>query len=293
VVITAGMVAAGLLALGWPLSVALLLGAIATSTDPAAVSDVVREARARGPFTKTLIGVVAVDDAWGIVAMSIALAMVLGLQSPEAARGIALDGFLDLGGAMLIGCALGVPMAFLSGRVRAGEPTQAEALGGVLLCGGAALLFDVSYLLAAMTMGAVVANVAQHHRRPFRAIDGIEWPFILLFFVLSGASLEVAELGPAAALTLAYVLLRVLGRIAGGWLGALCSGPSPTVRTIGVALLPQAGVAIGMALVVSQRVPEVGGSILAATVAGTVVFELAGPVLTRLALLRSGEARSS
>ena len=80
------VVATGLIALGWPASVALLLAAISTSTDPAAVSDVVREINARGPFTKTLLGVVAVDDAWGIIAMSVALALVLGFQSPEAAR---------------------------------------------------------------------------------------------------------------------------------------------------------------------------------------------------------------
>jgi len=291
--VTAAIVATGLLALGWPAPVALLLAAIATSTDPAAVSDVVRETHARGPFTKTLLGVVAVDDAWGIMAMSVALALVLGLRSPEAARVVAVDGFVDLAGAVLVGCAIGVPMALLSGRVRAGEPTQAEALGGVLLCGGIALLLDVSFLLAAMTMGVVVANLARHHRRPFRAIEGIEWPFLVLFFVLSGASLQVTELGTAATLTLAYVLVRVLGRIAGGWLGSLLSGRSPSARTVGVALLPQAGIAIGMALVVSQRVPEVGGPILTATVAGTIVFEIVGPILTRLALVRSGEAKAA
>jgi Kef-type K+ transport system membrane component KefB len=289
---TAAIVAVGLLALGWPVSVALLLAAISTSTDPAAVSDVVRETDARGPFTKTLLGVVAIDDAWGIAAMSVALALVLGLENPEAARVVALDGFIELSGAVLVGCALGVPMALLSGRVRAGEPTQAEALGGVLLCGGVALLLDVSFLLAAMTMGVVVANLAHHHRRPFNAIEGIEWPFLVLFFVLSGASLQLAELGAAAGLTLAYVLLRVLGRIVGGWLGSLFSGRSLSVQTVGVAMLPQAGIAIGMALVVSQRVPEVGGTILTATVAGTIVFEIVGPILTRLLLVRSGEAKA-
>jgi Kef-type K+ transport system membrane component KefB len=144
-----------------------------------------------------------------------------------------------------------------------------------------------------MTMGVVVANLARHHRRSFRAIEGIEWPFLVLFFVLSGASLQVAELGTAATLTLAYVLLRVLGRIAGGWLGSHLSARSPSARTVGVALLPQAGIAIGMALVVSQRVPEVGGAILTATVAGTIVFEIAGPILTRLVLVRSGEAKAA
>jgi Kef-type K+ transport system membrane component KefB len=286
---TIGIVWAGLLMFGWPVVVALPLAAIATATDPAAVSDVVREEKTRGPFTKTLLGVVAVDDAWGIVAMSIALALVLGMQSPEAGFAAASEGVLDLVGALLLGCALGVPFALLTGRIRAGEPTQAEALGGVLLCGGLALHFDVSLLLAPMAMGVVVANLARHHRRPFRAIEGIEWPLMVLFFVLSGASLRMTALGETLALTLAYVLLRILGRVAGGWISARVSDHSRWSGSLGLALFPQAGVAIGMALVVSERLPDVGRSILTATVAGTIFFELVGPVLTRWALRRNGE----
>ncbi len=291
VVSTVLVIAGGLMALGWSAALALLLGATGTATDPAAVSDVVREAGARGPFTRTLMGVVAIDDAWGLIVLSIAMALVLGFESPEAARVVALDALIELGGAVLVGCALGVPMALLTGRIGEGEPTQAEALGGVLLCGGVALLLDVSYLLAAMIMGVVVANLARHHRRPFRAIEGIEWPFMVLFFVLSGASLQVADLDAAAGLTAAYVLLRIAGRLAGGWIGARLSG-SPPLRRVGAALLPQAGLAVGMALLISQRVPGMG-PVLAATVAGTVVFELGGPILTRLALIRTGEARGS
>jgi Kef-type K+ transport system membrane component KefB len=287
---TAGLVGGGLLALGWPVSVALPLAAIATATAPAAVSDVVRELRARGPFTKTLLGVVAVDDAWSIIAMSLALAVLLGLADPEAAGAVVWEGVVDLGGALLVGCALGLPMAWLTGRVHAGEPTQAEALGGVLLCGGVALLLDVSLLLSSMTMGVVVANVARHHRRTFRAIEGVEWPFMVLFFVLSGASLAFGPPGSAAALVAAYVVLRLLGRLAGGWLSGLALGQVESTRKLGFALLPQAGVAIGLALVASQRLPEAGGVILSATVASTIIFELTGPVLTRLMLSQSGEA---
>ncbi len=291
VVVTAGIVAVGLLGTGWPPATALLLAAISTSTAPAAVRDVVREANAEGPFTKTLLGVVALDDAWGIAALSVALAAVVSLARPEAAPVVALEGLVDLVGAVLVGCALGVPMALLTGRIRAGEPTQAEALGGVLLCGGLALLLDVSFLLAAMVMGTVVANLAQHHRRPFRAIEGIEWPFMVLFFVLSGVALEVRALHTAAPLAGAYILLRTLGRLVGGRLGAWLCGRSNSATRIGTALLPQAGLAIGMALVVSQRLPEMGPAILAATVSGAVVFELSGPIFTRLALVRAGEAR--
>ncbi|MEN8182489.1 MAG: cation:proton antiporter [Myxococcota bacterium] len=288
--VTVAVVGAGLRALGWSWELALLLAGIATSTAPAAVSDVIREVGARGPFTKTLLGIVALDDAWGLVTLSLLLALLVGVQSPEAARGVALAGLVDVGGAVLVGCGIGIPTALLTGRVREGEPTQAEALGAVFLCAGVSLLLDVSFLLAGMVMGVVVANLAQHHRRPFRAIEGIEWPLMVLFFVLSGASLQPAALGAAAWLTAAYVVLRVAGRVLGGFVGArwVRSADLPG-RWIGPALLPQAGVAIGMALVVAGRRPEVGEVLLTATVAATVVFEIIGPILTRLALVATGE----
>ncbi len=286
---TVVIVSLGLVALGWPVEIALLLGATATATDPAAVTDVVREARARGPFTTTLLGVVAVDDAWALAALSFAFASVLAMTSPEAAQSVVLTGVIDLVGAVLLGCALGIPMALLTGRIRAGEPTQAEALGAVLLCGGLAQMLDVSFLLSAMTMGVVVANGARHHRRPFRAIEGIEWPFMVLFFVLSGASLSPDHLAGAVGLTLAYIGLRVLGRWIGGWFGCRWSGQPMWSSTVGFALLPQAGIAIGMALVVSQHLPGVDGVILTTTVTATVLFELVGPVLTRMSLVRVGE----
>jgi Kef-type K+ transport system membrane component KefB len=286
--VTALVLMIGLLVGGWPVEIALLLGAIATSTDPAAVSDVVREVGAKGDFPKTLLGIVAIDDAWGILVVSLALAAVLGMQSPDAARLAVLDGLVELGGAVAVGVLLGVPIALLSGRVREGEPTLAEALGGVILCAGLSLFWGVSYLLAAMTMGAVVANLARHHRRPFRAIEGIEWPFMLLFFVLSGASLRTGLLAEVALLTGVYIGLRVLGRIAGGWAGARLAGQPRYARSLGIALLPQAGVAIGMALVVSEHVPDVGPEILGATVTATIFFEIVGPILTRRELDQIG-----
>ena len=176
-------------------------------------------------------------------------------------------------------------MAYLTGRIERGEPTLYEALGLVFLCGGIAMLLNVSFLLAAMTMGAVVANLAQHHTRPFHAIEGIEWPFMVLFFVLAGASLEMPVLAEAGSWLVAYVALRIVGRLLGGWIGgSVPVADLPVRRWMGMALLPQAGVALGMALVAEQQFPEVGEAILPVVVAATVLFELIGPIATRLAL---------
>jgi len=283
-------VGGGLWLLGVPLETAILLGAVSTATAPAAVADVVRESHAEGPFTRVLLGVVAIDDAWGLILFSALFAGVLAATGESGAAGALWHGARDLGGALALGLLLGVPMAAVTGRLRPGEPTQAEALGAVFLCGGLALWLDVSFLLAAMVLGAVVANLARHHRRPFSALEGIEWPFMILFFVLSGASLQPGSLLDEGLLAVGYVVLRVLGRLVGGWVGARLSGlQGPARQWMGLALLPQAGVALGMALLVAQRLPEIGDVLLPVVIGTTAVFELAGPLFTRRALRATGE----
>ena len=290
VVATAILVALGLVLLGVPVEVALLLAGIATATAPAATADVVHETGAKGPFSQTLIGIVAVDDAWGLMVFTLMLAAVQFMNGDAGYATVVLGGLWELGGAAILGAALGVPMAYLSGRVSKGEPLQVEALGMVFLCGGLALWLEVSFILAAMVMGAVVTNLARHHRRPFHAIEGIEWPFLVLFFVLAGAALEIDELWLAGSGLLAYVCLRVLGRLLGAWLGGMLCGDEPAQRLwMGLAMLPQAGVALGMALVAMQRLPTLGEIIVPVVVGATVIFEVIGPVFTRVALRRVGE----
>jgi Kef-type K+ transport system membrane component KefB len=290
VVSTFAVVAVGLLLLGFGLEVSLLLAAVATATDPASVADVVREERAEGAFSETLLGVVAVDDAWGLMAFSIALALVEALGGGGGSA--LLIGLREVGGGLALGVVLGIPAALLTGRVEPGEPTLAEALGIVFLCGGLALWLDVSFLLASMALGATVAMLGRHHRRPFYAIEGIEWPFMILFFVLAGASLDVGALSGLGLLVVGYVVLRSVGTALGTSLGASALGAeASTRRWLGLALLPQAGVALGMALVAADRVPELRDPILHTTIAATLLFELGGPVLTRVALRRSGESQ--
>jgi Kef-type K+ transport system membrane component KefB len=287
VVATFAVVSIGFLALGAPLSVALLLAAISTATDPAASADAVHQTNRDTPFSRTLSAIVAIDDAWGLIVFSVAFALSLVLQG-EGGSTVVVHALWEVGGAVGLGLALGIPMAFLTGRIEPGEPSLYEALGLVFLCGGLAIWLEVSFLLASMTLGATVANLARHHTRPFHAIEGIEWPFLVLFFVLAGAALDIASLAEAGAWLIAYLALRVAGRLVGAWLGGSLPPADRTVRRwMGMSLLPQAGVALGMALVASERLPEVGRVILPIVVASTVVFELLGPVATRFALDRA------
>ncbi len=191
----------------------------------------------------------------------------------------------------MIGLGLGIPAAHLCRYLRSGEPLEAEALGIVLVCGGLALRLGISFLLSAMVLGAVIINFARENEEPFRLVENVEWPFLVLFFVLSGASLEIDQLAGVGWIGVGYIVLRAVGSVAGAWCGGVLAKTSRFLqRWMGLAMLPQAGVALGMALVAGEHFPEVKNVILPIIISSTVVFELVGPLFTRAALQRSGNA---
>ena len=291
VIATALVMLLGLLLIGVPVEIALLLAGIATATDPAAVTDVVKETNADGIFTRTLLGIVAVDDAWGLIVFSLLFTAVQSFGGQGDITAPLLAGAWELGGALFVGFGLGIPMAYLTGRIKPGEPTLIEALGIVFLCGGIAIWLHVSFLFASMILGVTVANLAHHHSRPFNAIEGIEWPFMVLFFILSGASLHTETLLHIGLIGTGYIVFRVLGRLLGAWVGGtLSSAGSLLCHWMGVALMPQAGVALGMTLVAIEKRPDLGNIILPVVIASTIVFEVIGPIFTRMGLVRAGDA---
>ena len=283
--VTAVLVAGGLRALAVPWPVALLLGCIASATDATAVFDVVQEADGDSRFGRRLLAIVALDDVWALLLFSAGMALVTVLTGAGGEHGFLGEALREVVGAVLIGAVLGVPAAYLTGRAKPGQPIVTEAVGLVFLCGGLALWAGVSFLIAAVTLGAVIANLARHHAYPFHAIENVEEPVLVLFFVLAGASLELGELARLGLPGLAYVLLRAAGKIAGARIGGAVAGmPAKAAGRLGLALLPQAGVAIGMGLVAVNQFPESRSLLLPLVIGSTVLFELLGPVGTRLAV---------
>lgn len=286
VVLSALIVATGMIVLGAPLAIALLLGGLSCATDPAATRDVVEQSGCKNRFTTNLLGIVAIDDAWGLLAFSFLLTLTAVVVGGETTSAL-IHGLREAGGAIGLGLALGFPAAYLTGRIRPGEPTLTEALGVVFLCAGLSLWLEFSFLLAGMVTGAIVVNFARHHDRPLHEIKRVEWPFMLLFFVMAGASLEIEPLKGIGMIGCAYIALRFFARLIGGWAGGRLAGLSGREgRLTGLALMPQAGVAIGMALVAAERFPSYADQILALAIASTVIFEVAGPFLTQIALAR-------
>jgi len=285
VVTVTTLVALSLIILGVEPALVLLLAGIAPASAPAALLDIVKEIRAKGKFTDIMLGIVAIDDAWGLLIFSFMLAAAGAVSGQGGAVEAILSGLGEIGGSLLLGLALGLPMAYLTGRIRPGEPTQAEALGLVILCAGAATWMDLSPILAAMMMGSTVASLASHHERAFHEIDGLEWPFMILFFLLAGASLHIDKLLAVGWIGMVYILARIAGLYGGARVAGRLAGTELIVRRwIGLCLFPQAGVALGIALLASQRFPEMKDVILPVVICSTIIFEIVGPVITRKVL---------
>lgn len=277
-------VSIGLLGIGVPFGLALIFAAIATATAPAATNDVITQSGIKNRFTDTLKGVVAIDDAWGLIVFSVVLVVAAQLNGTTT-HGEFSRVLREIGGAIGLGLAIGLPGAFLTGRISEGDPLETEALGLVFMTAGLALWLDVSFLIAGMTAGAIIANFASHHTKAFHELEHLQWPFMILFFVLAGASLEVATVWELGMLGVVYAVIRLVARIIGGWIGATLGGmPLNERRYVGIALLPQAGVAIGMALVAAQKFPEWSAQIMAITIGTTVLFEVIGPIATLIAI---------
>ncbi len=294
VIVTLAVVALGLWTVGVPLATALVLGAVATATDPASTYDVLRENGIDSSFTRTLKGIVAIDDAWGLIAFSLVMVVVLALTGNGDENGILLTALYEIFGSIALGTLIGVPAAFLTGRLSGGEPLRIEALGLVFLTAGLSIWLDLSYLISGMTSGAIIVNMARHHTKAFHQIEHIQWPFMIIFFILAGATLDLKTLLAIGPIGGAYILFRVISRLMGGWIGgAIARVPSYQRPWFGPAMLPQAGVAIGIALLAAEHLPDQGRFIMALTIGATVVFELVGPLVTSMAVKRAVDPKSA
>jgi Kef-type K+ transport system membrane component KefB len=287
VLVTLAVVSVGLTLAGLPFGLALILAAIATATAPAATNDVITQSGCDNSFTRTLRGIVAIDDVWGLVTFSVVLVVVSQLQGGVDMMGLSHAAW-EIGGAIGLGLLIGLPASLLTGRLSDGEPLEIEALSLVFLTSGIALWMGVSFLITGIVVGAVIVNAASHHTSAFHEIEHIQWPFIVLFFILAGATLDTGLAVTMSGVGIVFIVLRSGARVVGGWVGAwLAKSPVHQRAWFGMALLPQAGVAIGMALIAGQRFPEWSAQIIALTIGTTVVFEVLGPIATLFAIRRT------
>ena len=291
---------AGFVATIVPLSV--LLGTLASPTDPSATLAVVRQYRAKGMVTFSIMAAAALDDALGILNYSLGIMVAMILVTHHIA-GVAtiLEPLLAIVGALAVGAVSGLAFRYAPRWLR-GESSglQIALLIGVLgICYGVASILHLDQLLATMAMGITVVNSTrpQERHQVFVLLEeSVEPVIFIVFFTVSGMLLDVQVLIRYLPVVLVFVFFRTVGKLAGAYLGARLGRASRAVRRYtGWGLIPQGGIVIGLALLVQQEtaLASISHILLNVVIGATVIHELIGPLTAKLAIVKSGEADTS
>lgn len=272
-----------------------LFGAIATATAPAATLLVIRQYRARGIVTDTLLPVVAFDDAIGLVvfAVSLSIAKVIAYNEVLTFQTTVLVPLLEIVESLGIGAVLGFAMVLATRFFRSRANRICWCVAVVLIATALCTTWDLSNLLCCMMISAVYVNFNKESDKVFDLMDRWTYPIFMLFFVISGAELDLKVLPAVGLVGIVYIVARMVGKYFGAFAGAAVVKADKNVRNyLGFTLFPQAGVAIGMAQIVVTALPEYGAEVRAVTLCATLIYEIIGPIITKIALTRAGEIPS-
>jgi Kef-type K+ transport system membrane component KefB len=295
------LVTAGIWMITSSMHTALIFGALASATAPAATVDVLAEYDAKGPLTTSLLAVVGMDDALALILYSVAAAFAESLLAhsggPSLLQVLELP-LLEIGGSILLGAGLGMLLHRIMCRMKVQHDAMAVSIGFVFLSVGLSEALGFSLILTTMILGSVVVNRCAEHGRHIRFTIEQAGPVIyVLFFTLVGARFQIQLLPTMGLLGVAYVVLRSVGKFGGAWLGGT-AGRAPTAvrENLGLGLLSQAGVAIGLALASAGRFSvhgeegqALGALIINVITATTFVVQIVGPMGVKLAIRRAGE----
>ena len=277
--------------------ICIMLGALSASTAPAATLLIVRQYKAKGPLTDMLLPVVAADDAIGLIAYSICVSLAQGMVNHTSLSlyTVLVKPLLTIIASLLLGAVLGILLALAHKYFRSHTNRMSLCIATVMIGVGIADRLGLSNLLLCMAVGVVYVNIWNESERILSCIDDWTYPLFLLFFVISGAQLNLTTLPKVGILGVIYIFARFGGKFLGAWLGGTLTHQPPVVKNnLGWALMPQAGVAIGMATMVFKLLPaEYSQLIQTVILSATLIYEIAGPLAARFALQRAGEIHSS
>jgi len=283
------------------LLLALLLGALASPTEPAATLATMHQYKAKGRVTDTILSVAALDDVLGILMFSITTAIIFIFTGEQTGLfgNPAMNCLYEIGVALLIGATLGIVIEPISLLIRIkGEGQWIVIIFSLIIfCVGISKTLQVDVLLSSMTMGMVVVNKCKEQKIIFRILERYTEELIFLFFfLLSGLYLDISTVQSATALIFIFVLLRAAGKFIGANTGArLVKADRSIQKYTAGGLLPQGGIVIGLVLSIYQKEQFNDISeILLTTIMGTmVIHELIGPIAAKLSLMKAGEIESS
>lgn len=281
-----------MLVMGYDVKFALAMGAIASATAAASTLMIVKQYKAKGPVTSTLLPVVALDDAVALMAfgISMAIANVISSHGKAPLGKLLLNPVIELLGGLLFGAVLGIIMVYLVKFYTGRGNRLAITLLMICLCVGVSDMVGFSALLACMMLSTVFVNLSRNREKIYEPLDRITPPIYMMFFIISGASLDVTIITSVGVIGVIYVVGRVIGKVLGAAIGAKISkAPKVVSKWLGFTLVPQEGVAIGLATSAAGTLPEYGARIQTIVLCGVVIYELVGPIITKAVLKKAGE----
>ncbi len=286
------------------LPIALTLGAIASATAPAATLMVVRQYKAKGPVTQMLLPVVAIDDAIGLVVFAVSLGAAKAVNTGALdVVSIAVEPLVEIVLSVVVGGILGALLSYTERMFHSRSKRLSITVAYVLLAVSISQIkFNIgtvhcgfSSLLLLMMMGTVFCNMCDFSEELMDRLDRWTGPLFALFFVLSGAELELGIFTQwtMVLVGVVYIVFRCLGKYYGAGISAKITKCEPTIQKyLGITLFPQAGVALGMTLIASAEFPGTQGAVIRnITLFSVMIYELVGPMLTKIALKKAGEIK--
>ena len=282
------------------LSVAIVLGAIATATAPAATLMVVKQYKAKGKLTDLLLPIVALDDAVGLVVFAVSFGIAKALtQGAVSIQSIILEPLLEVVLSLVLGFVVGVVFSEVEKYFKSNSKRLSLSITFVLMTVSLSMLefkiggvhIGFSSLLVCMMLGTVFCNMCDFSEEIMEKTDKWTAPLYILFFVLSGAELELGVFTDVAivGIGVVYIIFRSVGKISGAAVSAKMMRCEPNiVKYLGITLLPQAGVALGMSLT-AQSLGEDGNIIRNIALFAVLIYELVGPMMTKIALTKAGD----
>ena len=281
---------------------AIILGAIATATAPAATLMVVKQYKAKGPVTDILLPVVALDDAVGLVIFAISFGVARAMNSGSVnITSVIVEPLLEVVLSLVLGAVMGVLFHICERFFHSNSKRLSVSIGFVIMTialsqltfnvGGIHIAF--SSLLTCMMLGTVFCNICDFSEELMERADKWTAPLFVLFFVLSGAELELTVFGNLLMVLvgIVYIISRSVGKYTGAYISAKAAGCDKNiVKYLGITLLPQAGVALGMAMK-AKAFGEIGEMVATITLFAVLIYELVGPLLTKNALIKAGDIK--
>jgi Kef-type K+ transport system membrane component KefB len=294
------LVGAGVYLLTHNLPIALIFGAMAPASAPAGTAAVLQEYKAKGPLTNALYAVVGLDDGLAIMiyAFAAAVARIFLLGENISFLSVLKGPTIEIIGAVILGGIIGVVLGYFVRKIHRNNEILAVSLGAILVCAGLSKHFHLSLILANLSLGITFANFFIFaNRRTLEAVNFLTLPVYIIFFVIAGAHLQITLLPTMGLLGLIYIMCRIAGLMGGAYLGATLSNSEAVIRKyLGLGILSQAGVAIGLAIMVTREFSSLGkvGQELSLLVintiaATTIIFEIIGPIATKIAISKAGE----